>query len=64
MAFVCIEIIYIRIISHVSAPHQANMDPKHRDKVAFVRVVSGEFKRGMKVTLERRGGRNTLIFKP
>ena len=22
---------------------QANMDPKHRDKVAFVRVVSGEW---------------------
>lgn len=29
---------------------QANMDPRHRDKVAFVRVVSGEFKRGMTVT--------------
>ena len=28
---------------------QANMDPKHRDKVAFVRVVSGQFTRGMKV---------------
>jgi peptide chain release factor 3 len=28
---------------------QANMDRKHRDRVAFVRVCSGEFKRGMKV---------------
>ncbi len=29
---------------------QANMDPKHRDRVAFVRLVSGHFKRGMKLT--------------
>ncbi|QBY00170.1 peptide chain release factor 3 [Rhodophyticola sp. CCM32] len=29
---------------------QANMDPKHRDRVAFVRVASGHFKRGMKLT--------------
>jgi len=28
---------------------QANMDPKHRDRVAFVRMVSGHFKRGMKL---------------
>jgi len=28
---------------------QANMDPKHRDRVAFVRLCSGHFKRGMKV---------------
>lgn len=28
---------------------QANMDRKHRDRVAFLRVCSGEFKRGMKV---------------
>ena len=28
---------------------QANMDPKHRDRVAFVRVASGHFKRGMKL---------------
>ncbi|USN48276.1 MAG: peptide chain release factor 3 [Pseudobdellovibrionaceae bacterium] len=28
---------------------QANMDRKHRDRVAFVRVCSGEFRRGMKV---------------
>jgi peptide chain release factor 3 len=28
---------------------QANMDPKHRDRVAFVRLASGHFKRGMKL---------------
>ncbi len=29
---------------------QANMDPRHRDRVAFVRLASGHFKRGMKLT--------------
>ncbi|HEY3379283.1 MAG TPA: peptide chain release factor 3 [Armatimonadota bacterium] len=29
---------------------QANMDPRHRDRIAFVRVVSGEFTRDMLVT--------------
>lgn len=28
---------------------QANMDPKHRDRIAFLRVCSGEFTRGMKI---------------
>ena len=28
---------------------QANMDPKHRDRVAFVRLCSGHFQRGMKL---------------
>ena len=32
---------------------QANMDPKHRDRIAFMRVVSGAFERGMDVTLQR-----------
>lgn len=27
---------------------QANMDPKHRDRIAFLRVCSGQFERGMK----------------
>jgi peptide chain release factor 3 len=27
---------------------QANMDPKHRDRIAFLRVCSGRFERGMK----------------
>jgi peptide chain release factor 3 len=26
---------------------QANMNPKHRDRIAFLRVVSGPFERGM-----------------
>ncbi|MHB1862017.1 MAG: peptide chain release factor 3 [Gemmatimonadaceae bacterium] len=34
---------------------QANMDPKHRDRVAFVRVVSGHFEAGMPVIHERTG---------
>jgi peptide chain release factor 3 len=29
---------------------QANMDPKHRDRVAFVRLASGHFERGMRLT--------------
>jgi peptide chain release factor 3 len=29
---------------------QANMDAKHRDRVAFVRLASGHFERGMKLT--------------
>lgn len=27
---------------------QANMDPKHRDRIAFMRICSGQFKPGMK----------------
>jgi len=29
---------------------QANMDPQHRDRIAFMRMVSGTFRRGMKLT--------------
>ena len=32
---------------------QANMDPNHRDRIAFVRLCSGEFKRGMKLKVSR-----------
>jgi peptide chain release factor 3 len=32
---------------------QANMNPNHRDRMAFVRVQSGRFERGMTVTLGR-----------
>lgn len=39
---------------------QANMDPKHRDRVAFVRVVSGKFEKGMKVKVARTGRVVTL----
>ena len=34
---------------------QANMDPKHRDRVAFVRLCSGHFMRGMKLRHVRAG---------
>lgn len=34
---------------------QANMDPKHRDRIAFVRLASGKFKRGMKLKHVRSG---------
>lgn len=34
---------------------QANMDPKHRDRIAFVRLCSGRFKRGMKMRHVRSG---------
>ncbi|MGB0747334.1 MAG: peptide chain release factor 3 [Magnetospiraceae bacterium] len=39
---------------------QANMDPKHRDRIAFMRVVSGHFKRGMKMKHVRSGKMLTL----
>jgi len=34
---------------------QANMDPRHRDRMAFVRLVSGRFERGMKLRHARTG---------
>lgn len=34
---------------------QANMDPKHRDRIAFVRIVSGRFKKGIKLKHVRSG---------
>lgn len=34
---------------------QANMDPRHRDRIAFIRVVSGRFERDMTVTHVRTG---------
>ncbi|MGK4179494.1 peptide chain release factor 3 [Lapidilactobacillus dextrinicus] len=34
---------------------QANMNPAHRDRIAFVRICSGEFEKGMTVTLARTG---------
>ncbi|GLQ40043.1 peptide chain release factor 3 [Rhizobium albus] len=34
---------------------QANMDPNHRDRIAFVRVCSGKLQRGMKARLARTG---------
>jgi len=34
---------------------QANMDPAHRDRIAFVRVCSGHFERGMRLKISRSG---------
>ncbi len=34
---------------------QANMDPKHRDRVAFIRVCSGKFEKDMTVSHARTG---------
>jgi peptide chain release factor 3 len=34
---------------------QANMDPKHRDRIAFCRVVSGKYEKGMKMHHTRIG---------
>ncbi len=45
---------------------QANMDPKHRDRIAFVRLASGHFTRGMKLTIPRTGKvqsvHNAMVF--
>ncbi|HEY2048831.1 MAG TPA: peptide chain release factor 3 [Caulobacteraceae bacterium] len=34
---------------------QANMDPNHRDRIAFMRLTSGRFTRGMKLKVENTG---------
>ncbi len=39
---------------------QANMDPRHRDRLAFVRVCSGKFQRDMTVVHTRTGKRVRL----
>ncbi len=45
---------------------QANMDPAHRDRIAFIRVCSGKFYKGMKVRHNRTGKSmllsNAIIF--
>jgi peptide chain release factor 3 len=42
---------------------QANMDPNHRDRVAFVRLCSGRFRRGMKLR-QARGGKTIAVQNP
>ncbi len=39
---------------------QANMDPRHHDRIAFLRVCSGRFTRGMKI-LQVASGKTTAI---
>ena len=44
---------------------QANMDPNHRDRVAFLRLCSGEFRRGMRLKTtsgKQLGIHNPLMF--
>ncbi len=41
---------------------QANMDPRHRDRIAFIRVCSGEFRRGMKARHMRLGREVRLAY--
>lgn len=42
---------------------QANMDPKHRDRIAFLRICSGKFKKGMKLK-HIRSGKTQIIHSP
>jgi peptide chain release factor 3 len=42
---------------------QANMDPRHRDRVAFVRVCSGKFEKDMTVQ-HARSGRSIRLSRP
>jgi peptide chain release factor 3 len=42
---------------------QANMDPKHRDRIAFTRLCSGTFKRGMKL-YHARSSKQMIIHSP
>ena len=42
---------------------QANMDPKHRDRIAFIRLCSGHFKRGMKL-LHVRSDKQLVLHNP
>jgi peptide chain release factor 3 len=42
---------------------QANMDPAHRDRIAFLRICSGRFQRGMKVR-HHRIGKDVLLANP
>ena len=41
---------------------QANMDPNHRDRIAFLKMVSGKFKRGMK--LKTTAGKQINVASP
>jgi peptide chain release factor 3 len=42
---------------------QANMDPQHRDRVAFMKLVSGRFERGMKLK-PASGGKAITVSSP
>jgi peptide chain release factor 3 len=42
---------------------QANMDKNHRDRVAFLRLCSGKFRRGMKLR-QVRTGKDVVVHSP
>ena len=42
---------------------QANMNPAHRDRIAFLRIVSGKFERGMSVK-QMRTGKDIKLSQP
>ena len=42
---------------------QANMDKNHRDRIAFMRLCSGHFKRGMKLR-QVRTGKDVMVHSP
>ena len=42
---------------------QANMDPNHRDRIAFLRLCSGRFRRGMKLK-QVRTGKSIAVHSP
>lgn len=42
---------------------QANMDPKHHDRIAFMRICSGIFEKGLSV-LHRQSGKNICLSQP
>ena len=46
---------YEKAFSGFAFKIQANMDPAHRDRIAFIRICSGKFIRGMKVLHHRIG---------
>jgi peptide chain release factor 3 len=57
---------YEEAFSGVVFKIQANMDPAHRDRIAFLRICSGRFQRGMRVKHQRLGRdvqlRNAIMF--
>lgn len=42
---------------------QANMDPKHHDRIVFMRICSGKFEKGMSV-LHRQSGKSVRLSQP
>ena len=54
---------YEKDFSGVVFKIQANMDPAHRDRIAFLRICSGKFKRGMKIR-HHRSGKDVQVSNP